>query len=134
MKVKTQVWYGVVGCLLLALACAQPEEGREPEGPYLDQASPGETAELFATGIISHGFHELGLAISLDLNEVFYIMSDRAYAHYVIITLKRKDGSWFSPEVAPFAGRDSNYALCFSKDGSRLYFPSKRPHPGSTES
>ena len=126
--------YCVLVLMIFTLACNQPESGRQLTGPYLGQEPPGETPELFAPGIISHGFHELGLALSPDLDEMLYIMSDREYAHYVIVTLSRKDGDWSSPEVAPFTGSDSNYSLCFSRDGRRLYFSSKRPHPGSTES
>lgn len=112
----------------------QPPRGSSIDrlkGDYLGQTPPGSDPEVFAPGIVSRGFHELGLAIAPDQSEIFYITSDRQYSHYVIITVKREDEVWGEPEVAPFSGDHSDYALAFSPDGRRLYFSSKRPVPGT---
>jgi len=100
---------------------------------YLGQIPPGAIPEIFAPGIISNGFHELGIAISPQDGEVFYIMSDKSYSHYVIINARMENGKWTKPEVAPFSSDYTNYALNFSSDGNRLYFSSKRPLPGTIE-
>ena len=133
MTEKSILPYGLVISLLFVLACTLPEKGTKLSGPYLGLDPPGLVPEIFAPGIISYGFHELGLAISPDLNEMFYIMSNREFTHYVIVGLRQVNGDWLSPEVAPFTGSASNYALSFSRDGNRLFFSTKRPHPGSSE-
>lgn len=103
------------------------------KGAFLGQKPPGLVPEMFAPGIISHGFHELGLAVSPQSDEMFYIMSDRYYSHYVIVHTYQENGIWKKPETADFTGDYSNYALNFSPDGNRVYFGSKRPKPGTSE-
>lgn len=110
-------------------------QNRFPElsGSYLGQTPPGESAKVFAPKIVSNGFHELGLAISPNGKEMFYIMSDKGYSHYVIVNSHILNSHWTQPELAHFTGDYSNYALAFSPDGNRLYFSSKRPIPGTSE-
>jgi len=133
MAVKSMVPFGMIVWFLFILACVPPEKAPVLSGPYLGQEPPGEVPIIFAPGIISHGFHELGLAVAPNHDEIFYIMSDNEYSHYVIVSIRQDNGIWTSPRIAPFTGPASNYALCFSGDGKRLYFSSKRPHPGSVE-
>lgn len=99
-------------------------------GPYLGQAPPGSTPEIFAPGILSHGFHEHGLALSPDGRELFFATADVGYGHYTIIRLARSDDLWSPPEVAPFSGDQSDLMARFSPDGRRLYFASRRPLVG----
>lgn len=103
------------------------------KGDYLGQKPPGPIPEVFAPGIISHGFHELRLTISPDGNEMFYVTSDKRW-YYTIIRLKRDHGIWSEPEVAPFSGKYQDTSPSFSPDGKRLYFCSKRPVRDRTES
>lgn len=101
---------------------------------YLGQAPPGKVPEIFAPGIISHGFHELGIAISPGGDEIFYVTSDRSYKLYHIIRLTQEGCHWGLPEVASFSGRFIDNSVCFSADGNRLYFRSKRPPDGDAGS
>lgn len=109
------------------------DRGRGPggspavSGPYLGQVAPGSTPEVFAPGILSHGFHEHGLALSPDGRELFFATADAGYGHYTIIRLARSDARWSPPEVAPFSGDYSDLMVRFSPDGRRLYFASHRP-------
>lgn len=54
----------ILGVILIGYN--QDKESRlelsEIKSPYLDQTPLGNTSEIFASGIISHGFHELGIA------------------------------------------------------------------------
>ena len=45
------------------------------KGDYLGQTTPGDTPELFAPDIISSGFNDMDIAISPDLNEIFFARS-----------------------------------------------------------
>lgn len=116
---------------IVLFSCSSETDISSLKGDYLGQKPPSNTPEIFAPGIISHGFHELGLAISPDMSEMFYISSDRNYSHYVILNVKKENNEWSYPELAHFTGNYSNYALAFSPNGQSLYFSSKRPVPGS---
>ncbi|UCG62318.1 MAG: PD40 domain-containing protein [Candidatus Zixiibacteriota bacterium] len=128
---------------VLAVICAtsiscrrksQADNTSSPElrGPYLGQPAPSTTPDLFAPGLVSRGYHELGIAISTSGDECFYVTANNKYPHYVIIHLKSVGGVWSSPEVASFSGFYSDYRPCFSPDGNSLFFSSVRPLPGGT--
>ena len=122
-----------ISLTLIFNTCTHQSDFPVLKGPYLGQKPPGMTPELFAPGIISNGFHELGLTISPKGDEMFYIMSDKNYSHYVIVNTCLENGKWTKPELAPFTSDYTNYALSYSPTGFRLYFSSKRPLPGTTK-
>lgn len=97
------------------------------KGPYLDQEPPGLTSEVFAPNLISRGFHELGIAISSEGNEIFYIMSDRGYQHYALVYVRKVDGIWSKPQLAEFARDMSVYTCFFAPHGKTFYFSTNQP-------
>jgi len=97
------------------------------KGPYLGQKLPTSTPEIFAQKLISRGFHELGIALSSDGEEIFYIMSDRGYQHYSLVHILRVDGIWTKPQLAKFATKMSVYTCFFAPDGDTFYFSTNRP-------
>jgi len=115
--------------LLLLIVCTSSTNEHSPnlEGPYLGQDLPGITSEIFAPGIISLGFHENGIIFSPDGKEIFYSMSDSQYSSKTFVQMKRKNGVWMPPEIAPFSGRYYDHSAFFSPDGNTLFFSSKRP-------
>lgn len=102
-------------------------------GEYLGQKPPGAAPEIFAPGIVSLGFHELGISFTPDLKEMFYIMSDRNYKLYVLIHRKVVGGIWAEAELVPFSGEYSIYAQCLSSDGNTMYFSGKHPVKNETK-
>jgi Tol biopolymer transport system component len=129
MKGK-QIFIGLL--LLTFIFCLQASEinktiYRDLKGLYLGQQPPGDTPVVFAPGIITQGFHELGISFAPDYSQLGYVISDRSYSLYVIIHLKRERNTWSKPEVAPFSGYFSENSMCFSPSGNRWYFSSKRP-------
>ncbi|MFC1565039.1 hypothetical protein ACFL6G_08895 [candidate division KSB1 bacterium] len=122
-------------CLLIFIfiGCTNIPHSADVTGDYLGQTPPGNVPELFAPGIITHGFHEHGIAISPDGNEMFYVTTDNRYSLYIIIHTERIDNTWTEPEVAFFSGQYRDYKPSFSPDGNRLYFGSYRPLPGTNE-
>lgn len=103
------------------------------DGDYLGQKYTGNDPEIFAPGVLSHGFHELGITISSDNNEIYYVTANNRYTHYIIINVSRKNGKWESPKVAPFSGSYSDYRPFLSPDGKKLIFSSIRNVPGENE-
>lgn len=121
--------------ILLAInlyGCSMQEKAPELRGAYLGQSLPDTIPEIFAPGIVSHGFHELGITFSPDGNELLYIMTDKNYSHYAIVSMKNEGGVWGSPEILPFSGESKDISVAFSPDGNRLYFTSNRPVPNDT--
>ncbi len=102
----------------------------ELKGPYLGQEPPGIKPEVFAPGIISHGFHEHNLTISPGGDEMLFSCSSSDHRHYAIIQVRRKNNIWLLPEIAPFSGKYSDMSPRFSPDRKKLYFSSRRPRKG----
>jgi len=75
--------------LIFTTACSNHSSSSISLSDYLNQSSPGEIPEIFAPNLISKGYHELGISISKDENEIFYIMSDRSYREYVLVQIKK---------------------------------------------
>jgi len=107
--------------------------GRRLTGDYLGQDPPGRIPEVFAPGIISHGFHEHHLTINPDGDEMFYATSSSDHQVYVIARVWRENGIWHGPEIASFSGRYMDMGPAFSPDGQELYFTSRRPPAGGME-
>jgi hypothetical protein len=86
--------------------------------------------EIFAPGVISTDLDESGGSFSPD-GRSFYFVRRSAYTTAppigIICFSVLKDGRWTRPEIAPFSGTFVDGPSCFSPDGKRLYFGSKRP-------
>jgi Tol biopolymer transport system component len=125
-----------IECFGILLSCVAMGlwAGDWPEltGPYAGQSFPNSSPEVFAPGIVSHGFHELGITFSPDGDEIFYIMSDARYQDYALLRTEMKDGRWTEPEVVQFAAHLSVYSASFGPDSNTLYFTG-RPPAGAAE-
>ncbi len=129
MKCKKNLWVILVIVILAAeFFYAQEEIDDSPvlKGPYLGQKPPGTIPEIFALGIVSTGLHDdYGPAIPMDGNEIYFRIWGKPHA--IIWVIRRVDGKWGKPEVAPFSGQYEDGGFMFSKDGNRIYFDSDRP-------
>ena len=98
---------------------------------------PGLKPEIFAAGIISTDLDESGGSFSPD-GKSFYFVRRSAYTTAppigIICFSMLKDDTWTHPEVAPFSAAHVDGPSCFSADGKRLYFGSRRPTPANPES
>jgi len=98
------------------------------KGLYLGQKPPGMTPVIFAPGVITTGYHEHSSpAFSPDGDEVYWSVFINFWGPQVILTMHQKDGRWTQPEVAPFCGPHGDGNPCFSADGQKIYFESRRP-------
>jgi ankyrin repeat protein len=114
---------------------ADPAEWVFPEltGKYLGQAPPRETPVMFAPGIISakDHFEHSCLAFSPDYSEVFWSTDFTEFGFYDIVFMKKEEGKWSAPGLAPFSEKHHAGSPVFSTDGKKLYFSSTRPRSGN---
>lgn len=117
-------------------ACTPPVPERTEEveqgfpvltGEYLGMTPPGDTAELFAPGIVTTGMYTRDVAMTPDGSELYFgVLLGSITA--IVGTRRGADGVWSEPEVAPFS-RDSrffNLEPHIAPDGSKLLFLSTR--------
>ncbi|MEO6148746.1 MAG: hypothetical protein ABIN95_04470 [Mucilaginibacter sp.] len=87
---------------------------------------PADSPRLFAEGIITDGLNNRDLAISPAGDELFFTLQQSRLSS-TIIMLKKTNGSWGNPQVAPFSGRYRDLEAAFSPDGQTVFFASDRP-------
>ncbi len=98
-------------------------------GEYFGQKPPGESASLFAPGIISTGMNERDFAISPDGNEIFFCREAGNFKYVTIFYSRRSDDVWSTPEVWEFCTNPAYKYIepHLSPDGQKLYFISTMP-------
>ncbi len=102
------------------------------KGPYLGQAPPGMTVEIFAPGIISTDRSEINSVFTPDGDEFYFTVWTMETGTKIMVT-SQIEGRWTAPEVASFSNHDSDVDMAFSHDGKRVFFATRRPRPGETE-
>lgn len=98
-------------------------------GDYFGQVIPGDTARLFAPGIISTGMNDRDFAITPDGNEIFFCRDAGNFRYSTIFHTRRTDGVWSVPEVFEHC-TNPKYKYIephISADGQKLYFISTMP-------
>ncbi len=110
------------------LTLSQEKESYTPEltGPYLGQKPPGNTPEVFATGIISTSSTEFSNTFTPDIDEFYFTrISDNSGKACIMFT-KLIDGKWTKPDITSFSGTYNDFDALMSPDGNRLYYCSNR--------
>jgi hypothetical protein len=97
---------------------------------YLNEESPGFTAQLFGKGIISTKDYEHGSpAFSPSYEEIYWgVRMNQEPGREIIIYVKRVENGWSEPKNPSFSvmGNGDLYPV-FSKNGKDIYFTSDRP-------
>lgn len=116
--------YFVLSAALLTF----PRQENSPvlRGPYLGQKPPGDTPELFAPGLVSTPEDEYAFEVSRSGKETVFSRKG-----LIMLAEQNADGTWRGPAVAPFSGKDIDGECCFSPDGAKIFFTSRRPLPGA---
>lgn len=95
------------------------------QGPYLGQATPGATPQVFAPGIVStRGGHEFSCTFSPDGKEFYFNRGFNIYVSYW------RDDGWTAPAPASFNSEALDHEPHISADDRFLYFGSARPRAG----
>lgn len=124
--------YGLIFLFTLLFAFCQGKDNFPVlKGPYLGQKPPGKTPEIFASGIISTGYHDGCITFSPDGREIFFHFG--GLGRMVILHMKRVNNRWTAPQVASFSGKYRDGEPHFSCDGNKLLFRSTRPLEGKGE-
>ena len=100
-------------------------------GPYLGQPLPGMQAEIFAPGIISTDQSEINSVFTPDGKEFYFTFWAPETGTKILVT-RLVDGRWTVPEVASFSNHPSDVDPAISPDGSKVFFGTRRPRPGTT--
>jgi hypothetical protein len=124
--------------LLSITACVTDSErtGNTPviRGDYFGQSLPGDSARLFAPGIICTGMNERDFAVTPDGNEIFFCREAGNFRYVTIFYSRRSDSVWSAPEVFEYC-TDPAYKYVephISPDGMKLYFISTMPADSSS--
>lgn len=102
-------------------------------GPYLGQEIPGDSANVFAPGIVSSGMPDRDIAIYPDGSEIYFCRNIGNFKFATIFFTKIIDGKWTKPEVVSFA-TNPNYIFIephISPDGTKFLFASSMQAEGS---
>lgn len=116
----------------LALAARSFDHWPDISGPYLGQAPPGMKAEIFAPGIISTKHSEINSVFHPNGNEFYFTVWTRETGTEIVVT-REIEGHWTAPEAASFSNHATDVDPALSPDGERMFFGTRRPRPGETE-
>jgi len=94
-------------------------------GPYLGQTPPGIEPEIFAPGIISTGANEGSSFFSKD-GKTFMFTRGNAPLSGIFI-MKKEDGIWSPPVLAPFSAGQDDWDFTLSPDNQKVVISSGRP-------
>jgi hypothetical protein len=115
----------LIFCLLVLTSAnllSQRNDFPKLTDPYLGQKPPGMTPKLFAPGIVSTEADEYAFELSSLGNEMLFVRNTS-----IMLVTRNNDGTWNKPVVAPFSGKFIDDEPCFSPDGNKIYFMSRRP-------
>jgi hypothetical protein len=115
--------------VLMMNSYAQQDDFPVLKGPYLGQTPPGETAEIFAPGIISGGISE-GCCAFLKGGTVFIFRRSLSRGKDKIYEMHMKNGIWTKPVPASFKSLNYDGDFTVAPDDKTLYFSSRRAKEG----
>ena len=94
---------------------------------YPGKELPSDTAKLFAKGILSDGLSNRDFTISPNGDEIFFTLQGQKFSSSTILHMRKENGKWSEPEVAPFSGTYRDLEATFTADGKTIFFSSDRP-------
>ena len=90
------------------------------------------TPRLLAPGVVSTGDIEFSPALMPDGKTLYFTKGSPGMKRAMWIVVSRlENGTWTTPEIAPFSGRYNDIDPTISPDGKRLFFASTRPTEGT---
>ena len=103
------------------------------KGPYFRLKPPGMTPEIFAPGFIStKEYEEQRCIFSPDGTECYFVRRGEYPKTRIMVTRVQQEG-WSKPKPVSFSSESSESMQVLTPDGSRMFFNSNRPLPGTTK-
>ena len=123
----------IINCLMLMIlmGCEKQHDFPVLKGPYLGQTPPGMKSEVFAPELFSDFKYTFCSVFSPDGSEYYFAAARTEKNKAGIYWMQRRNDIWTKPEPAPFNSPEINHYMRFSADGSKIFFQSWRPLPGS---
>jgi Tol biopolymer transport system component len=120
--------------LILTFCCLSGASVTQPEtqSPYASKIPLPEPV-VFAPGVISTGDYESHPAFTPDGTTLYYLKDTPDFSFWTIVVSHFKNGTWSTPEVAPFSGQYADADPFITSDGSKMYFISNRPVNGKSK-
>ena len=109
--------------ILVAVIFIQLCDGQSDPIDYFGQTPPGDSAIVFAPGIISLSDRLEGrIAFAPKGDEYFITIWEPKHASAKVFWSKFQDNNWSTPVLAPFSKENYTTNPFFSSDGNTLYF------------
>lgn len=102
------------------------EDQSNLKGNYLGQNTPGDSAVLFAPGIVSTAIADRDITFYPDGKEIYFCRNIKNFTNATIFYVKEVNGVWTEPRILDFA-KDPDYIYIephISPDGSKMFFAS----------
>ena len=124
MKIRIAI-SGMIILMIIQNVSAQKSLSENKSFDSFGQAPPGDSARIFAPGIISKpATRESALALSPNGDEIFFVRG--VWPNTKIMHTTMSDNEWSTPDTATFSKDDWTTEPSFSPDGHYLYFSSSR--------
>jgi hypothetical protein len=128
MKSRAYLPVLLIISVFFQISCSRGPVTKKNSFDYLGQKVPGDTAALFAPGIISDTAKKArALAISPNGDELFFATG--VWPNSRIMYMKKTGDKWSLPDTAIFSKECWATEPAFSPDGQYLYFTSSKGRP-----
>jgi len=127
MKSGRRFFEWVMFLVVVSAGCAADGDSPRSEGPYLGQTPPGNTAEVFAPGLVStdsdeilYGFHDDGALLFFERTPVGF---DDDWIRAPVFRTEIDAGVWTTPRAGQATGRPWFHEYPDAAEGTVVLFP-----------
>ncbi len=128
-QIRWFILISIISCMgILGCTGDKAESFPELSGPYLGQKLPGDSAELFAPGVVSTSLISRDMAIMPDGKEIYFSTATPGYRYCSIMMTKEINGKWTEPEAVPFSNPEYMFIEpCITPDGRKMFYITNMP-------
>lgn len=120
-----------------ALAVVSCSRAEAPIAPMVAIAEQAGDATIFSPGVISDARWQYRITFTPDGKTAYFTVAEGFFPatrqSSIYVSQLQKDGTWSSPEIAPFSGTYTDIDPFITPNGQRLYFSSIRPLNGQAK-
>ena len=131
MRYKAIFVVVLLSIIFVSTSHSQQDDFPVLKGPYLGQKPPGMIPEIFALGFVStEKYEEQRCTFSPDGRECYFTRRGEFPKPKIMVT-RLMDGVWSKPEPVSFSSDFGDHTQTITYVGSRMFFSSHRPLPGT---